>query len=85
MTDLEKKLLEALVGLRGSSNGFESCWCGEMPHEDDCQAALDAVAAAKKAGAKLFCPKCGVECLTTLRADGQCDDCWDLEMRSYGK
>lgn len=36
-------LLAALKGLMGSNNGLEACFCGEMPHEDDCQAALDAI------------------------------------------
>lgn len=77
LTPLEKQLLEALVGLRGSNNGFENDWCGEMPHEDDCQAALDAVAAAQKRGAQILCPGCKRDSLLTLRGDGICDDCYE--------
>lgn len=77
MTNLEKQLLAALVGLRGSNNGFEDCWCGEMPHEEDCQAGLDAVKAAIEAGHKMYCLKCGRSEILTIRPDGEgCGKCW---------
>lgn len=83
LTPLEKQLLEALIGLRGSDNGFGPDFCGEMPHEEDCQRAMDAIAAAKAAGGEAHCSKCGADGLLTLRGDGLCDGCWDRQMRSY--
>ena len=45
-------LYGALTGLRTSHNGHEKCFCGEMPHEEDCQKALDAIRAANKYATK---------------------------------
>lgn len=42
------KLKDALLVLRDSNNGFEPCFCGEMPHEEECQQALDALKAVGK-------------------------------------
>jgi rubrerythrin len=76
LTNLERQLLAALIGLRGSNNGWEADWCGEAPHEEDCQAALDAVLAAKKKGAVLVCENCGrSDQILTITPDGYCGVC----------